>query len=166
MSMEINSSGRNYNSAYSGYFNKAQIPPDNGKEPLPKHSGEEAGGKTAIPQDEYIPSEESENNPSGLYHIGQDENGKPKVIYAGRTETEKAKTEPAPKAETCTINTDDADKEIETLKEKKKQLEQQIAAAADDPEKAAGLKNQLAQIERELSQKDNDAYRKQNAVVS
>lgn len=166
MSMEINSSGRNYNSAYSGYFNKAQIPPDNRKEALPKHSSEEAGGKTAIPQDEYIPSEESENKPSGLYHIGQDESGKLKVIYAGRTETEKAKTEPAPKAETCTTNTDYIDKEIETLKEKKKQLEQQIAAAADDPEKAAGLKNHLAQIERELSQKDNDAYRKQNAVIS
>ena len=49
MSMEINSSGRNYNSAYSGYFNKAQIPPDDGKEALPKHSDEEAGEKTAIP---------------------------------------------------------------------------------------------------------------------
>ena len=58
------------------------------------------------------------------------------------------------------------DREIEKLKEEKKQLEQQIKAAAGDKEKVKVLEKKLAQIERQLSQKDNDTYRRQNAVIS
>ena len=48
----------------------------------------------------------------------------------------------------------------------KKQLDQQIKAAAGDKEKAKVLEKKLAQIKGQLSQKDNDTYRRQNAVIS
>ena len=57
-------------------------------------------------------------------------------------------------------------REIEKLKEEKEQLEQQIKAAAGDKEKVKVLEKKLAQIEGELSQKDNDTYRRKNAVIS
>lgn len=63
-------------------------------------------------------------------------------------------------------NTDNVDREIEKLKEEKEQLEQQIKAAAGDKEKVKVLEKKLAQIEGELSQKDNDTYRRKNAVIS
>ena len=69
------------------------------------------------------------------------------------------------KAEQCTTNTDNVDKEIEKLKEEKKQLEQQIKSAAKDTEKVNELKKKLVQIEGELRQKDNDTYRRQNADI-
>ncbi|MBR1740505.1 MAG: hypothetical protein IJ733_01295 [Lachnospiraceae bacterium] len=69
------------------------------------------------------------------------------------------------KTNSTTTNTDRVDKEIERLKEKKQKIEQQIRATEDDTRKAA-LQIQLRQIEMELSEKDNDAYRRQNAVVS
>lgn len=69
------------------------------------------------------------------------------------------------KAEKCTTNTDKVDREIEKLKEEKKQLEQQIKAAAGEEEKVKEWKKKLAQIEMELSWKDNDTYRRQNSVT-
>lgn len=63
----------------------------------------------------------------------------------------------------CTANTDRADREIENLKRKQQQLEQQIRAASDDERKE--LEKKLEQVEGELRQKDNDAYRRQNASV-
>ena len=69
-------------------------------------------------------------------------------------------------SDVCTTNTDRVDKEIEKMKEQKKQLKQQIMTAVGDPGEAEELKKKLSQIERELSRKDNDAYRRQNAVVS
>ena len=69
------------------------------------------------------------------------------------------------KAEECTTNTDAVDREIEKLKEEKRQLEQQIQAETDD-EKVKELEKKLARVEAELNQKNNDTYRRQNAVVS
>ena len=51
----------------------------------------------------------------------------------------------------------------EKLKEKKKQLEQEIMSASGDEQKIQELERKLAQVESELSQKDNDTYRKQNS---
>ena len=62
-------------------------------------------------------------------------------------------------------NTDKVDREIEKLKERKKELEQQIRAAAGDEQKVQALEKELAQVENELRQKDNDAYRKQHCSV-
>ncbi len=51
------------------------------------------------------------------------------------------------------------------MKEKKKQLEQQIQMAAGDEKKIATLEKRLAQVEEELSRKDNDTYRRQHTQV-
>ena len=62
-----------------------------------------------------------------------------------------------------TTDTDNVDKEIEKLKEKKTLLEQKLRNA-DESEKKV-IEAQLKQIEAELAQKNNDAYRQQNATV-
>ena len=58
------------------------------------------------------------------------------------------------------------EREIRELKKKKQELEQQLNAAAGDEKKTKELENKLAQVERELSQKDTDTYRKQNATFT
>ena len=45
------------------------------------------------------------------------------------------------------------------------ELEQQIHSETDEG-KRKNLEKELAQIERELSQKDNDAYRRRHAVYT
>lgn len=123
-----------------------------------------------VPKDEYISSEQSGRRPSGLYRMEQDKNGNLKVLYddpkkisADKKEQPKA---PADSPEKCTTNTDKVDREIKKLKEQKEQLEQQIKAASGNQEKVEELEKKLSQIEGELSQKDNDTYRRRNAVVS
>ncbi len=136
-------------------------------------------GAPAHPQkpmmDEYVPEEKRE--PSGRYYLGKDENGQPKVYFDDPERDEGAgnpepKAADAPKekaggkkAETCTGNTDKVDREIEKLKKKKEQLERQISSETDETKKK-GLEAKLAQVESELRQKDNDAYRRQHMVVS
>ena len=151
MSMEVRG---NYKDYANDYLDSLQEERDKTKE------AEKEQGGIPVPKDEYISSEKSGNRPSGLYHMGKDENGNPKVMYddpkkAGDEEPEKV-----------TANTDKVDREIEKLKEKKQQLEQQIKAASGDEEKVKELEKKLAQVESELSQKDNDTYRRQNAVIS
>ena len=68
------------------------------------------------------------------------------------------------KSETTTINTDQVDREIERLKQKKQSLEQQIRAAQNEQQREA-LERELRMIESALSFKDNDTYRKQNAIM-
>ena len=70
------------------------------------------------------------------------------------------------KSEECTTNTDKVDREIEALKQKKERLEQQIRSASGNENKIKELEKKLSAIENELKQKDNDTYRRQNAVVS
>jgi hypothetical protein len=125
-----------------------------------------------IPQDEYISSEKAGNRPSGLYGLSQDENGNRKIVYDDPNKKECAASEGVKsadgddKSEKCTTNTDSVDKEIEKLKEEKKQIEQQIRSANGDEEKKRELERKLEQIENELSQKDTDSYRRQNAVIN
>ncbi|MDO5576376.1 MAG: hypothetical protein Q4F84_04800 [Fibrobacter sp.] len=159
MAMEVSSNYPN------NYFEKVQTEQGKIKEADIVQVNDKEKSKL-IPQDEYISSEKSGSKPTGLYRLGQDENGNPKVLYDDLKKAEKAAEEPEKKAEKCTINTDAVDREIEKLKEDKKKLEQQIKSASGDAEKVKELKNKLSQIEGEISQKDNDAYRKQNAIVS
>lgn len=168
MSMEISG---NYKDYKNEYLERAQTEQDKVKRTSQEQRAEDKSEGVPIPKDEYISSEKSGSKPSGLYRLGQDENGNPKVMYDDHKRAAKAKDvqpkeEPAKKAEKCTTNTDNVDREIEKLKEEKKQLEQQIKAAAGDKEKVKVLEKKLAQIEGKLSQKDNDAYRRQNAVIS
>lgn len=131
--------------------------------------------------DQYIPEEKRE--PSGLYWMGQDENGQPKVYFDNPERTSdgsrSSEERPAPgldrkglekkeadgKAERCTGSTDQVDREIERLKRKREELERQISAEPDEV-KAKALERKLAQVERELSRKDNDTYRRRHTVFS
>lgn len=72
--------------------------------------------------------------------------------------------EPEDKAETTTANTDKVDRELESLRKRQEKLTQQLRAAA--PEQAEDIQRQLDQVNRELAQKDNDAYRRQHTVFS
>lgn len=146
-------------------------------------------GKLSEPQDAYISSEKSGKEPTGLYWVGQDENGNRKIFYddpkAARGEGKeepKADADRAreaadgkePKAggnnreepEKCVGDTNAVDREIQKLKDKKQQLEQQIHSVSGDENKIRELKKKLAQVEQELSQKDNDTYRRQHTVFS
>lgn len=165
MSMQISGT-------YKGeYLERVQTGRSNVNGAFLEQRSEDKNKDMPMPRGEYINSEKSESKPSGLYRLGQDENGNPKVMYDDPKKAQKAKNvkaeEASPKKEEeCTTNTDTIDREIERLKEEKKQLTQQIRAAAGDAEKVRELEKKLAQIEAELSRKDNDTYRRQNAVGS
>ena len=156
MSMKI---GENYPGCSTEYLEKMQPKAETVKET----ENQVNGNSMPLPKDEYISSEKSGNKPSGLYRMGQDENGNPKILYDDPKKVQKKSA--TGKAEECTTNTDAVDREIEKLKEEKRQLEQQIQAETDD-EKVKELEKKLAQVEAELNQKNNDTYRRQNAVVS
>ena len=156
MSMKI---GENYPGCSTEYLEKMQPKAESIKET----ENQVNGNSIPVPKDEYISSEKSGNKPSGLYRMGQDENGNPKVLYDDPKKVQKKSA--TGKAEECTTNTDAVDREIEKLKEEKRQLEQQIQAETDE-NKVKELEKKLAQVEAELSQKNNDTYRRQNAVVS
>lgn len=136
--------------------------------------------------DEYISEEKQES--AGCYWPGRDEDGNPKIYFddpgrdaghsrkpeelSGVDDTEKNKKAKGPdkkaeddKEESVTCNTDKVDREIEKLKKKKSELERQLGSETDEG-RIKDLENELAQVERELSQKDNDAYRRQHAVYT
>lgn len=115
-------------------------------------------GKSAVFEDEYVSSEESGAKPNGLYRLGQDEHGRRKIFFDAPDKSQDAKK--------CTTNTDKVEQEIRNLKEKRQLLEQQIKAASGDEKKVRELEQKLAQVVSELSRKDNDTYRRQNASVS
>jgi len=105
----------------------------------------------SLSQPEPIPSSDSANEAEG-------KKGPEKDNRSGKEEETK-------KSETCTANTDQVDREIEKLKKKKKELEQQIQSETDE-KKLSSLEKRLAQIEYELQQKDNDSYRRQHTVFT
>jgi len=156
MSMKI---GENYPGCSTEYLGNIQPK----AEPVKETENQVNGNSIPVPKDEYISSEKSGNKPSGLYRMGQDENGNPKVLYDDPKKVQKKSA--IGNAEECTTNTDAVDREIEKLKEQKRQLEQQIQAETDE-KKVKALEKKLAQVEAELNQKNNDTYRRQNAVVS
>lgn len=135
-----------------------------------------------ISQDEYIKSDKNSGQLDGIYKFVKDENGNPKILYrdpktANKSDSveENKKSEDKPEiepkssekeAEECTANTDKVDREIERLKKEKQQLEKRIRASAGEEQKVKDLEKQLAAIEEELKQKDNNTYRRQNTSFS
>lgn len=136
--------------------------------------------------DQYVPAEKREA--SGRYRLGKDENGQSKIYFDDPERTadapgqadavpnndapeqkkntkEPEQKNPGKKAERCVCNTDKPDREIRKLKKKKEKLEQQVQSATDE-NRRKDLERQLAQVERELSQKDNDNYRKQHSTFT
>ena len=129
----------------------------------------EAKEKNAVSKrDEYIPSEKDE--PIGLYSLEQDESGGRGIRFDDPNKSEKPdKSADEPKkekseSEDCTCNTNKVDRELKRLREKAERLEQQLRSASDD--EAAKLQKQLAEVQSELAQKDNDSYRRSQAVFS
>lgn len=172
MSMEINGRYSQYQTNYAEHLKAEQ---EKAKETEKMQDDEKASDKIPVPHDEYISSEKSDVKPNGLYRLGHDEDGKKKVFFddlkktdnADANEQSKVKSDsPEKSEEKCTGSTDKVDREIRKLKEKKKQLEQQIQSAAGDEKKVKELEGKLAQVESELSQKDNDTYRRQHAEFS
>ena len=174
----------NYEHSRTDYAERVKEKQDAERAEKAKDAEEKKSGRLSEPQDEYISSEKSGKKPTGLYRVGQDENGNrriffddPKADHADGKDDRSGEGEDGkgPKvsgdnqgkpAEKCVANTDKVDREIKKLKEKKQQLEQQIQSASGDEKKIRELEKKLAQVENELSQKDNDAYRRQNASVS
>lgn len=114
---------------------------------------EENAAKTALAnRDEYVPSENRE--PIGLYSVEPDENGEPRISFDKGNEP----------VEQTTANTDNVDREIKGLREKAQSLQQKLRSA--DENSAADIQRQLEQVTAELAQKDNDQYRRQNAVFT
>lgn len=140
------------------------------EKPLPKSPSEE---NAVSRRDEYIPSEKDE--PIGLYSMEQDENGGHGIKFDDPNKSDKSdKSDKADKvdepekekseSEECICNTDKVDRELKRLKEKAERLEQQLRSASD--EEAARIQKQLAGIQSELAQKDNDSYRRSQAEFS
>ncbi len=157
-------------------------------ERIKEKMGAEPDKRPSAPQvDEYVPGEPPEH--AGLYRLGRDEAGERRVIFddpedgdnapasipareqaAGGKPTDGPEKSGAPKtgddpkkAERCTGNTDKVDREIEKLKAKLAELEQELAQSKDDPEKRSELEKQLAQVKNELRAKDTDSYRRRHA---
>ena len=155
---------------------------------------EENHGRQVKPVlDEYVPEEPRE--PSGRYWVGKDEEGQPKIYFddpqaaetpkqpasaadaknpdADAPEAEEAapadagrkSPEKKEKEEVCRGDTGKVDREIEKLKKKKEELERRLSSETDAA-KIQNLKRQLAQAEQELSQKDNETYRRQHTQFS
>ena len=131
--------------------------------------------------DEYVRSEPQE--PSGRYWMGKDEDGQPSIYFDDPERAADAPKQPEgalgaeepegdngvknperKKDEVWECNTDKADRAIEKLKKKRQELEQRLGAETDEA-KIKDLERRLAQVERELRQKDNDTYRRQHATV-
>lgn len=119
--------------------------------------------------DEYVPEEKEEL--SGRYWPGRDEDGRPRIFFDGPERADSGPSDiPAPaeeagSAELCTADTGRVDGEIRRLKQQKEALERQLSSRADGAG-AEELERKLARVERELAQKDNDAYRRRHAVFS
>lgn len=97
-----------------------------------------------------------------MWSIGQFDDGTPNRSLMHFTEEEKQRLAGRLPKKSTTISTDKVDAEIKLLKNKKAQLEQKISTSQGDN---SDLQKQLAQIDNELRQKDNDTYRKQHSKV-
>lgn len=138
--------------------------------PSVRRPEEEASPRKPV-TDEYVPEEKEE--PSGRYWPGRDEDGQPRIYFdapedaaAGSEKPDGGPAAPEPEKggqteERCTGDTGGVDREIQRLRKKRQDLAQRLDAETDG-EKARDLERQLAQVERELRQKDNDAYRRQH----
>ena len=96
-----------------------------------------------------------------MWAVSQTGDDKPARTLMHFTEEERQRLAGRLPKKSTTLSTDKVDAEIRKLKLRKAQLEQQITTAANPN---ADLQRQLTQIDNELRLKDNDTYRKQNAI--
>ena len=156
----------------SGFAPDAAQPPISiiGAKELPKIERSEDDGQSRSIKpvtDEYVPEEKQE--PIGRYWLGKDEDGQPKIYFDDPEQNKDAKGSDkkvsGEKADSCTCSTDKVDREIENLKKRQQELGRQINSETDN-KKIEELRKELAQVERELSQKGNNTYRRQHATFS
>lgn len=118
-------------------------------------------------RDEYIPEEKPE--PIGRYWMEKDEGGRPRICFDAPERAEGApgqeKVPPSDRTERCVCDTDGVDREIELLKKKLEALGRQLGTETDET-RISQLEKECARLENELSQKDNDAYRRLHADFS
>ncbi len=125
-------------------------------EPAPK-TKEKEPEKISENRDEYIPGEEKE--PIGLYSVSPDEDGNPRVsLNDGKRKSDN------PESDTITANTGKVDHEIKALRDKEQDLMKKLQHS--DGRTAENIRRELEKVTAELAQKDNDNYRRQNAVFS
>lgn len=151
----------------------------NGAPAVRPPEGEPRGRSLKPATDEYVHAEKRE--PTGRYWPGKDESGRPRIYFDDPEKPDEApeagnpardrgaegpkRTAPDRKTERCVGNTDKVDREIEQLKRRQQALQQQLNTETDEA-RARELERELAQVESELRQKDNDAYRRQHTVFS
>lgn len=116
-------------------------------------------------------SDSSAADVPGIYQMGEDEEGNPKILFDKPEEAdENAQSPMAPEKEAdtsqCTVNTDKVDSEIEKLKKQIAEVQQQLQQVEGDTDKRASLERKLQSLNSELQSKDNDAYRKQHATYT
>ena len=92
MSMEINGS---YNRAVNDYAKRVEEEQpldrtDKEKEVKGTRNDAKVSDQASVQQDEYVSSERSGVKPSGLYRVGQDENGNKKIFYDDPKKTRRA----------------------------------------------------------------------------
>ena len=166
------------------------VQPVTAAEKAPEASSAQKPEETRVRQlkpvmDTYIPEEPQE--PSGRYWIGKDGDGQLKIEFddperaAGAPKRperilEAEESDPAgrgakgpegkkDKDEVWMCSTDKVDREIETLKKRREALAQRLHTETGEA-RSKDLERQLAQVERELRQKDSDTYRKQHSVLT
>lgn len=166
--------------AYKKYIEqKERMEKAAGIEPADTKTGTASFDKSSEPDvDVYIP--EQMPDPAGKYEPVINEDGERGIAFddPGRIHMEGPLKERNPESpehvpnrkegekegeERCTVSTERVDAEIRKLKQRAADLEQQIARAADDPDKQEKLQRQLTQVENQIQRKDSDSYRRQNA---
>lgn len=127
------------------------------------HSDQTTGTKEAAPG--QAESEKISPDQGKTEEVPQNP-GNPEKVPQESEEPKAAPDKGGDGKEKCTVNTDKVDEEIRKLKQKQRDLEQQIARSEDDPDKQKELEQQLMQVERELRMKDTDSYRRQHSKVT
>lgn len=117
-------------------------------------------------RDEYVPG--GGRAPDGGKSPDSDqlsEDGGPPDTGRSPEGNQSSKKAEGGKPEVCRASTDKVDREIEKLKNRKRELEGKLRTEKDG-QKLEKLERELAQVERELSRKDNDTYRRQHMEVT
>ena len=105
--------------------------------------------------DEFVPEDKTGLEHSGFYEPVSGDDGSVRGIRFDA---------PEDRSEQTTTNTDRVDRELEKLRAEQEKLVGQLRTAS--PGDAEKLQKRLSQLENELRQKDNDAYRRAHAVIN
>lgn len=128
--------------------------------------GRDGGGQPEIYFDNPERAADVPKQPEGVPDTRRSDGDAPEVGESDRADQgAKGPEGKRGRGEVWKCDTGKADREIEKLKKKQRELVQRLNTETDEA-KIMDLKRQLAQVERELQQKDNDTYRKQNSTFT